>query len=148
MKTGFSIGELARLSGCKVQTVRYYEQIGLLPLPLRTSGNHRVYGADQASRLAFIVNARGLGFPLDSIRALLDLGADPSEPCERINQIAAAHLEDVEARLDRLSALKAELERVIGQCAGGQVADCRIVQALSDAGIADAARLDAAEEPK
>ena len=145
MKTGFSIGDLSRKSGCKVQTIRYYEQIGLLPLPLRTSGNHRVYGADQASRLAFIVNARELGFPLDSIRALLDLGADPSEPCERINQIAESHLRDVEARLDRLSALKAELERVIGQCAGGQVADCRIVHALSDDGLGGGGRLDAPE---
>ncbi len=137
MKNEFSIGELARRSGCKVQTIRYYEQIGLLQPPRRTSGNHRLYGADQAGRLAFIRNARDLGFPLDSIRTLLDLGAGLSEPCEEINRIAAAHLVDVEARLARLSSLKAELERVIGQCAGGQVADCRIAQALSDAGTKD-----------
>ena len=137
MKDEFSIGELARRSGCKVQTIRYYEQIGLLPPPHRTPGNHRLYGAGQAARLAFVRNARDLGFPLDSIRTLLDLGADPAEPCARINRIAAVHLEDVEARLARLSSLKAELERVIGQCAGGQVADCRIIQTLSDVSAED-----------
>ena len=132
MNQAFSIGELSRRSGCKVQTIRYYEQIGLLPPARRTSGNHRVYDAGQAGRLAFIRNARDLGFSLESVRALLDLGRDPAEPCVEINRIAAMHLEDVEARLARLGALKAELERVIGRCAGGQVADCRIIQALSE----------------
>lgn len=75
---GLSIGDLARRSGCKVQTIRYYEQIGLMPEPGRTSGNQRLYGEKQADRLAFIRHSRELGFPLEAIRELLELSDDPN----------------------------------------------------------------------
>lgn len=127
-----AIGELARRSGCKVQTVRYYETIGLLPRPLRTAGNHRVYGPEQAARLGFVRKARDLGFPLDSIRALLELGDEPADSCDEINRIAASHLADVESRIARLRNLRAELERIVRLCSGGKVADCRIIQTLGE----------------
>ncbi len=127
-----AIGEMARRSGCKVQTVRYYETIGLLPRPLRTAGNHRVYGPEQAARLGFIRKARDLGFPLDSVRALLELGHHPRDSCDEVNLIAASHLADIEARIARLQKLGAELERIVKLCTGGNVADCRIIQTLSE----------------
>ena len=78
----FTIGRLARETGCKVQTIRYYEQIALMPQPLRTAGNQRRYGPGHVARLAFIRHGRELGFPLDAIREFLSLSDDPDRPCE------------------------------------------------------------------
>jgi DNA-binding transcriptional MerR regulator len=128
----FTIGRLARETGCKVQTIRYYEQIGLLPRPPRSAGNHRLYGREAIDRLAFIRHARELGFPLDAIRELLSLSDHPDQACEAADQIARAQLATVESRLARLAALKAELERMIAQCAGGRIRDCRVIEVLAD----------------
>lgn len=127
-----SIGTLARLTGCKVQTVRYYEQIGLMPSPERTGGNQRLYGRAHADRLAFIRHGRELGFPLDAIRQLLTLSDEPERSCVKADQIARVQLSAVESRIVRLQALKAELERMIEQCRGGKIAECRIIEVLSD----------------
>ena len=75
------IGQLAREAGCKVQTVRWYEEVGLLPSPARTEGGHRLYGRPHRERLAFIRHAREFGFGLEAIRKLLDLAARPERPC-------------------------------------------------------------------
>jgi len=126
------IGDLARATGCKIQTIRYYEQIGLMPEPVRTAGNQRRYGQAHIERLSFIRHSRELGFPLEAIRELLSLSDRPEQPCDAVDQLARRQLEQVEQRLSRLSVLKAELERMIEQCAGGRVRDCRIIEALSN----------------
>ncbi len=130
--TGLSIGALARRTGCKVQTIRYYEQIGLMPAPVRTAGNQRVYSGAQADRLAFIRHSRELGFPLEAIRILLELSDDPNRSCEAADGIARVHLLEVKSRIASLNVLKAELERMIRQCRRGRVADCRVIKVLAD----------------
>ncbi len=128
------IGELARRTGTKVQTIRYYEEIGLLPPPPRTAGNQRRYGRDHQQRLAFVRHARELGFSLEAIRTLLDLVDRPDQPCEKADAVARARLAEVESRLQRLQALKEELERMICECRGGRVAQCRVIEVLADHG--------------
>ena len=128
----FTIGELARQTGCKIPTIRYYEQIGLLPAPRRSAGNTRLYGPAQRARLGFIQHCRELGFPQAAIRDLLDLTDHPERSCAAVTEIARGHLAEVNRRMAQLAALKAELERTIGVCSGGgQVADCRIIEALA-----------------
>ena len=126
------IGDLSRRTGCRVQTIRYYEQVGLLPRPARTSGNQRRYRADDVARLAFIRHSRELGFSLDAIRALLNLADDPNRSCETADSIARAQLAQVEHRIARLQSLKAELERMLEQCRGGRIAECRVIEVLAD----------------
>lgn len=126
------IGELAARTGTNVETIRYYERIGLLPPPLRTSANYRDYGPALADRLSFIRQARGLGFDIADIRSLLDLGANPEQDCGDVDQLATGHLRSVERKIEQLEQLRRELNRMLGQCRGGRVADCRIMEALSD----------------
>ena len=132
MSEDLTIGRLAREGGCKVQTIRYYEQIGLMPEPARTEGNQRRYGPRHAQRLAFIRHARELGFPLEAVRELLSLSDDAGRSCAAADAIARDHLVAVERRLARLTALKAELERMIEQCRGGSIADCHVIEVLAN----------------
>lgn len=132
MPADYSIGDLARETGCKVQTIRYYEQIGLMPEPARSAGNQRRYDRRHVERLAFIRHSRQLGFPLDAIRELLGLVDQPERSCAAADEIARRQLEAVEQRIVRLQALKIELERMIEQCRGGRIDDCRIVEVLAD----------------
>lgn len=132
MTGDFSIGDLAKETGCKVQTIRYYEQIGLMPAPVRSAGNQRRYRQKHAERLAFIRHSRELGFPLDAIRALLSLADDPNQSCEAADGIARAQLEQVDRRIARLQALKAELARMVRQCNGGRICECRVIEVLAD----------------
>lgn len=127
-----TIGKLGEAVGVKVPTIRYYEQIGLLPEPDRSAGNQRLYGQSALDRLAFIRHARELGFPLDAIRDLLSLSDRPDQSCAAADVIARAQLAEVESRLARLTALKGELERMVVQCAGGRIADCRVIEVLGD----------------
>ncbi|MCA1940888.1 MAG: helix-turn-helix domain-containing protein [Caenispirillum bisanense] len=129
---GMTIGRLARESGCKVPTIRYYEQIGLMPEPARTEGNQRVYEQRHADRLAFIRHGRDLGFTLDDIRDLLRLSEHPEAPCDQADAIARRHLDGVRQRIARLRLLEAELERMAGHCAGSSVAQCRVIEILAD----------------
>lgn len=126
------IGELAARAGSNPETIRYYERIGMLPEPARTEGNYRDYGADHVARLSFIRQARALGFELSDIRALLDLADQPDQDCAAVDRITLRHLEVVEAKVAQLEALRSELMRMLDQCRGGQVADCRIIESLSD----------------
>ncbi len=128
------IGELARRTGTKVQTIRYYEEIGLLPPPPRTAGNQRRYDRGRRQRLAFIRHARELGFSLDAIRTLLDLVDRPDQPCEKADAVARARLVEVESRIARLLALREELQRMVRECRGGRVAQCRVIEVLADHG--------------
>ena len=127
-----SIGELASRTGSKVQTIRYYEQVGLMPQPGRTAGNQRFYGKTHVDRLAFIRHSRELGFPLGAIRELLDLSDDPNRQCDQADRIARAHLHEVKTRIASLTALKSELERMVRRCRHGRIADCRVIEVLAD----------------
>ncbi|WP_425404668.1 MerR family transcriptional regulator [Hwanghaeella sp.] len=127
-----TIGRVADAADCKVQTIRYYEQIGLVPTPPRTAGNQRRYSQADVDRLLFIRHARGLGFPLEAVRDLLSLSDRPDHSCRAADKIARAQLANVEHRIRRLASLKLELERMITQCSGGQISDCRVIEALSD----------------
>lgn len=127
----FSIGELARATGTKVETIRYYERIGLLPPPARTGGNYRAYAQPHLDRLSFIRRGRDLGFSLDEVRELLRLSDDRERPCAEVDHIARAHLAEVERKLADLAALRVELRQVIDQCQRGTVAQCRIIEALA-----------------
>ncbi len=127
-----SIGKLGQAAGVKVPTIRYYEEIGLLPEAERSAGGQRLYGAKALERLRFIRHSRDLGFPLEAIRDLLSLSDRPDQPCEAADLIARAQLAQVEARIVRLMSLKAELERMVEQCAGGRVRDCRVIEVLGD----------------
>lgn len=127
-----SIGALSRETGCKVQTIRYYEQVGLMPAPARSEGNQRRYDQSHLDRLSFIRHSRELGFPLEAIRELLSLTDRPERSCEAADAIAQAQLVEVERRIARLNSLKAELERMIEQCRGGRIADCRVIEVLAD----------------
>lgn len=126
------IGELARSTGTSAETIRYYERIGLLPEPDRTGSNYRDYGPGDVDRLAFIRHARGLGFDLSDIGSLIDLAEHPERDCAEADHIASRHLTAVEAKIQRLTKLRAELDRLVTQCRGGQAADCRILAALGD----------------
>ncbi len=126
------IGALARASGCSAQTIRWYEQEGLLPAPARTEGRRRLYDASAAARLAFIRHARELGFSLEAIRELLTLTGDPEQSCSAADTIARRHLAEVEGRIARLSALRTELKRMIKACRGGRIAECHVIEVLAD----------------
>jgi DNA-binding transcriptional MerR regulator len=129
-----AIGAAASQSGVKVPTIRYYEQIGLLPVPRRTAANRRLYDAGDLSRLAFIRHARELGFEVEAIRALLQLQDKPNQSCAAADTIARQRLAEVEQRIASLTALKVELKRMIEGCRRGRVKDCRVIEVLADHG--------------
>ncbi|KQZ94044.1 MerR family transcriptional regulator [Mesorhizobium sp. Root157] len=128
----FSIGELARRADVKVPTIRYYEQIGLMPETFRTEGQQRRYGKPAVARLAFIRHARELGFEVDAIRTLLLLQDEPDQPCAQADQIAKARLKEVDQRIASLNALRRELHKMIEGCACGRIGECRVIETLAD----------------
>jgi Cu(I)-responsive transcriptional regulator len=127
-----TIGTLAKRTGTKVQTVRYYEQIKLLPEPGRTEGGQRRYHEGDLDRLSFIRHARQLGFTLDAIREMLDLSDNPDRSCADVGRIAKRQLKEVEVRIERLEALRTELRRMLKECSRDTVADCRVLKVLRD----------------
>jgi Cu(I)-responsive transcriptional regulator len=126
-----SIGELAKRTLTKVETIRYYERIGLLPEPARTEGNYRSYNDVQLGRLSFIRRARNLGFSLDQVRELLDLADQRERSCEAVDMIVGQHLVEIERKIADLTALRDELSDMIERCGRGTVADCRIIETLA-----------------
>lgn len=128
----FSIGDLSRETGCKVETIRYYERVELMPEPVRTEGNQRRYGTRHCERLRFIRHARQLGFSLDAVRELLALSDDPDGGCARADSIARQHLDDVRDKIARLQTLETELDRMVSGCPGDRDSHCRIIEVLSD----------------
>jgi Cu(I)-responsive transcriptional regulator len=126
-----TIGKIAGATGTKVETVRYYERIGLLPLPRRTRGNYRSYDADHLNRLAFIRRSRDLGFTIEQIKELLDLADQNERSCSAVDAIARQHLGEVERKIADLERLAQELRQLSEQCRGGTIAECRILDALS-----------------
>lgn len=132
--SSMTIGSLAEAAQTHVETVRWYEKVGLMPSPARSSGNYRLYGPEHLRRLSFIRRGRALGFTVEQIRDLLALADDRERSCNEVDSIARAHLADVERKLADLTRLALELREVIGQCGCGSVADCRIIEALSPLG--------------
>ena len=133
-RTGIQIGELSRRTGCNIVTIRYYEQIALLPAPARSAGRYRVYGTADVRRLAFIRRARELGFTLDEVRTLLSLSADDGQDtCANVREVAEHHLADVRAKIADLQAVEHVLADAVRRCASGEVPGCPIIDALSAA---------------
>ncbi len=132
MPNPLTIGRVAKATGCKVQTIRYYEQIGMLPSPDCSAGNQRIYEPAHIDRLIFVRHARELGFPLNAIRVLLSLADELDQSCEAADAIAREQLVEVERRIERLRSLKTELRRMIRQCKGGRIADCYVIEVLND----------------
>jgi len=128
----YAIGDLARQTGTKVETIRWYERDGIMPAPVRTAGGHRLYTQPHLHRLAFIRHARELGFALDDVRGLLRLADDPERPCDEADAIARSHLAAVRSRIVRLQALEAELSRMVAACGRGRVAECHVIEVLAD----------------
>lgn len=132
----YSIGQIAKLSGCKIPTIRFYEQEGLLPPPDRTEGNQRRYQEQHLIRLRFILHARALGFSLDDVRELIHLAGKATHDHEA-DQIVARQLSSVEQKIARLSSLKQELSSMLNRCAQGagmkdESMRCRVIDVLSD----------------
>ncbi len=131
MRDSFSIGELGRQTGCRVVTIRYYEGIGMLPEPARTTGGHRVYGHAHLDRLAFIRKGRELGFSLDSIRSLLMLSERRQDAsCAEVDKIAVSHLTEVRGKIAALKALETVLVGALESCGRTSVVDCQVLDAL------------------
>jgi Cu(I)-responsive transcriptional regulator len=132
VKGRITIGDLAKGTDTKVVTVRYYEQIGLLPVPARTTGNYRTYSNEHLHRLRFIRRCRDLGFTLDQTRDLLRLSSQTTKACAEVDLITAMHLAEIEQKVVDLKRLAKELRRLNSCCQGnGIIADCRIIEALS-----------------
>lgn len=129
------IGELAKLAGCPVETIRYYEREGLLPAPARSDGNYRLYSPEHQERLVFIRNCRTLDMTLEEIQRLLALRDRPQESCAGINSLVEEHIEHVEARINSLQALRQQLSELRDRCNRVQEAeDCGILRQLNASG--------------
>jgi len=124
------IGALGTATGTKVETIRYYEKLGLLGAPDRTVSNYRSYGQQHLQRLSFIRRARALGFSLDNVRELLDLADDRTRSCEAVDAIARQHLAAVDEKVSALQSLRKELGNLIDQCGRGSISHCLIIEAL------------------
>ncbi len=129
-----SIGGLSKRTGCKVETIRYYERAGLLPVPARSQGGHRHYGETALKRLTFILRARQLGFSLDTVRTLLALADGEGRTCEEVHRITARHLQDVRAKQDDLKVMEKVLAEMVSRCADGTLPECPLIEELFDVG--------------
>jgi MerR family mercuric resistance operon transcriptional regulator len=128
---GIPIGDVSRRTGCNVETIRYYERIGLLPPPDR-HGRYRRYDTGDVRRVMFVRRARELGFRLDEVRALLKLSATGgTSACVEVREISMAHLAGVRARIVDLRAMELVLSGSIHQCDAGQQPGCPLIDALS-----------------
>jgi DNA-binding transcriptional MerR regulator len=127
-----SIGKVAEATGVKIPTIRYYESVGLLPEADRTESNRRTYDAATIRRLNFIRHARDLGFSVEAIRRLLDLSDDPEGSCQGVDSIARLHLAEIDEKIARLTALRAEVKRMVDEGDHGRVAECRVIEVLGD----------------
>jgi MerR family mercuric resistance operon transcriptional regulator len=134
MRYGWTIGALANRAGCRVETVRYYERAGLMPVPPRTAGGHRSYGRDHVKRLIFVRRARELGFTIDEVRELLALADRGAYTCADVKTATLSHRAGVKRKLADLRRLDRALGDLADRCAGGDGQDCAIFDALFDAG--------------
>lgn len=125
-----SIGTLSKRTGCNVETIRYYEHVGLLPAPARSAGGYRLYATEHLKRLMFIRRARALGFSIDEVRTLLKLADERERSCARARVVAAGHLEEVRVKIADLKAMERVLRNTVARCASGKGSDCPLIEAL------------------
>lgn len=128
------IGRLAALTDCKIETIRYYEKIGLLPEPARTGGGYRVYDDQHMKRLSFIRRCRELGFTIDEIRGLLTLVDGGNYTCGDIKKLTLEHVDSIRQKIKDLKKLEKTLSIIASQCSGGSTPECPIIDALSATG--------------
>ncbi len=128
---GFPIGALSKQTGCNIETVRYYEKAGLLPVPPRSPAGYRRYGSTHLKRLTFIRRSRALGFSIEEVRTLLKLADERRRPCAEVRVVAGAHLEDVQAKIADLLAMERVLRETVAKCASGRSPDCPLIESLS-----------------
>ena len=126
------IGEMSRRTGVNIETIRYYERIGVMPKPLRTEGGHRAYDADQLKRLAFIKRCRELGFSLGEIRALLDIVETGTNTCAEVHQMTMEHLANVRKKIRDLRGMEHALKEMAAECGRGDIPECPIVDKLQE----------------
>jgi MerR family mercuric resistance operon transcriptional regulator len=126
-----SIGQLAAQSGVKIETIRYYERVGLLAVPPRSQGRHRIYETAYVQRLKFIRRGRELGFSLDDIRALFEFAGHSDLACAEAKAIALGQLAAVRGRIASLKKLERALKHMTDACAPGEKMACPIFEALS-----------------
>lgn len=124
------IGQVSAATGCQIETIRYYERIGLLKAPARTEAGYRHYTDADVDRLRFVARGRALGFSLEEIASLLRLAQDEGLSCDDVDRLARAHLADVQQRVGDLLRIQEELQRTIEGCRGTQRSQCSILQAL------------------
>lgn len=128
---GLQRHQLARQTGCHLETIRYYEKIGLLPNPPRSAGGYRIYDETHVRRLRFILRARELGFGISEIRDLLHLVDCSSQTCVEVQRRTEPHLAEIRAKIADLQRIEAILVTMISQCSGKNVPECPIVDALA-----------------
>jgi MerR family mercuric resistance operon transcriptional regulator len=126
-----TIGTLSASTGVNVETIRYYERIGLLPAPRRSAGRHRLYDDDLGRRLAFVRRSRQLGFSIGQIRALLHLADAGGLACAEVQQITLGHLADIRGKIADLRKLERVLSRMTKACDANRLRSCPILEALS-----------------
>lgn len=124
------IGELARTTGTKAETIRYYEREGILPAADRTDSNYRDYSDEHLATLTFVRRARELGFSMAQVRELLALSDHDDKPCEDVDQLVQRQLLEVKRKISDLSALHDELQQMLRSCQADRIGDCRIVESL------------------
>ena len=142
--TPIAIGSLSRRTGCRVETIRYYERIGLLPHPARSPGGYRLYGRGHLERLGFVRRARALGFSIDDVRTLLGLADHRRRPCAEARRVATAHLADVRAKLAGLRVMERVLKETVTQCGRSNGRHCPLIEALFESRYLVAPRTTAA----
>jgi len=125
-----AIGRLSKDTGANVETIRYYERVGLLPAPARSEGGYRLYQLDHVKRLTFIRRARALGFSIDEIRTLFRLADERKRPCSEVRVVAETHLKDVRTKIADLRRMEGVLEATVARCARGRRNDCPLIEAL------------------
>ena len=124
------IGELSRRTGCNIETIRYYERIGLMPAPPRTDGGHRSYASEHVQRLRFIRRSRELGFGLDAIRRLIALSEPGIQGCREVRDMAREHVASIDARIADLQRLRGVLQQAASDCREGETVRCPIIEEL------------------
>src|SRR5262252_586709 len=125
-----AIGALSKHTGTNIETIRYYERVGLLPAPARSSGGYRLYRTEHLKRLNFVRRARALGFSIGEVRTLLRLADERKRPCAEVREVATAHLRDVRTKIADLRRMERVLRATIRQCAAGGRTDCPMIDAL------------------
>ena len=123
--------ELARRTGCNLETIRYYEKIGIMPDPPRTAAGYRTYTEEHVSRLRFIMRARELGFAIEDSRALLELIDSGAHTCAEVKDRTERHLRDVRARIADLQRMEEALVQTASRCSGDDVPECAMLETLA-----------------